>query len=105
MENKHLQDLASVLGIPTHQVIPQVRERIIAMLKEAQKTPASRSALQSATGLKDRKHFKATYVDPLVKDGWLEETKPDKPTSRSQRYRITPKGLAWLEGAVNQPKP
>lgn len=105
LENKHLQDLASVLGIPTHQVIPQVRERIIAMLKEAQKTPASRSALQSATGLKDRKHFKATYVDPLVKDGWLEETKPDKPTSRSQRYRITPKGLAWLEGAVNQPKP
>ena len=55
--------------------------------------------------MKDRKHFKATYMDPLVKEGWMEETIPDKPTSRLQRYRLTPKGQTWLDRFNTLPKP
>jgi hypothetical protein len=83
----------------------QVGDRVIALLQEARKAPAFRSELQKATDLNDRKHFKASYVDLLVKAGWLKETLQDKPTSRAQRYRLTPEGLVWLERAEKQLNP
>jgi len=46
--------------------------------------------------MKDREHFRKTYLDPLITAGWLERTIPDKPTSRLQKYRLTDKGRAWL---------
>lgn len=105
LENRALNDLSKVLGMPIPQVTPQVRDRVIALLQEARKAPASRPDLQAAADLKDRKHFKATYVDPLVKAGWLKETIKDKPTSRAQRYQLTPEGRAWLDRVEKQLNP
>ena len=42
------------------------------------------------------KTFQANYLIPLIQDGFLERTIPDKPTSRLQKYRLTEKGRAWL---------
>jgi predicted HTH transcriptional regulator len=44
------------------------------------------------------KTFQANYLIPLIQDGLLERTIPDKPTSRLQKYRLTEKGRTWLDG-------
>jgi ATP-dependent DNA helicase RecG len=61
------------------------------MLKAASKQK-TREELQSATGIKDREHFRKKYLLPLIEAGWLERTIPDKPNSRLQKYRLTAAG-------------
>ena len=46
--------------------------------------------------LRHWKTFQANYLGPLLHDKLLERTIPDKPTSRLQQYRLTPKARAWL---------
>ena len=38
------------------------------------------------TGLKDREHFRRDILKPLIDQGLLRYTIPDKPTSRMQKY-------------------
>ncbi|MBI5374099.1 MAG: hypothetical protein HZA77_01585 [Candidatus Schekmanbacteria bacterium] len=45
-----------------------------------------------------RDKFKEMYIDPLMKDGLLAYTIPDKPTSSKQQYVITEKGKRFLGG-------
>ena len=49
-----------------------------------------------AVDITHREHFRKSYLEPLVEAGWLERTIPDKPTSPNQKYRLPPKGRAWL---------
>ncbi len=55
-----------------------------------------REALQSALGLSDRKSFRERYLKPVLVDGLIEMTIPEKPNSRLQKYRLTEKGRQWL---------
>jgi Fic/DOC family protein len=79
----------------TTQVTPQVTPQVVAILESARK-PQSRGALQAIAGLKDRKHFRKSYLEALIAAGWLEMTIPGKPQSRLQRYRATATGLQAL---------
>ena len=56
----------------------------------------SREQLQEAVGLKNRGHFRRAYLLPALRAGLIEMTVPDKPRSRSQRYRLTPAGRKLL---------
>ena len=47
-------------------------------------------------GLKHWKTFRSNYLQPLLDDGWLEMTLPDKPTSSNQKYRLTTQAEALL---------
>ena len=47
----------------------------------------SRQDLQAALGLKDAEHFRKAYLQPALAAGLIEMTVPDKPQSRSQKYR------------------
>ena len=87
----YLHELAKVLQVPTPQVTPQV-----ANMLNAASVAHSREDLQRTAALSDREHLRKTYLEPLLKAGWLERTIPDKPTSRLQQYRLTEKGRAWL---------
>ena len=58
---------------------------------------AKMKELISITGFKHRTNFKKNYVDPLVNDGLLALTVPDKPSSPKQRYITTEKGRNILE--------
>jgi hypothetical protein len=78
-----------VAGQSTPQVTPQVKTVL-----EAATQAANAEALQRAAGLKDRVHFLKSYLQPLLEQGWLERTIPDKPRSRMQRYKTTEAGLA-----------
>ena len=44
----------------------------------------------------NRTKFRDQVLNPLLAEGLIERTRPDKPTSRLQKYRLTDKGRAWL---------
>lgn len=46
--------------------------------------------------LSDRKSFRERYLKPVLADGLIEMTIPDKPNSSLQKYRLTDKGSQWL---------
>jgi ATP-dependent DNA helicase RecG len=80
----------------TPQVTPQATPQVVAVLEAAQ-TARNREELQRAVGLRDREHFRKTYLEPLLVAGWLEMTIPDKPRSSKQRYRTTDLGRKVLD--------
>lgn len=53
--------------------------------------------LRQAVGMKDSTHFKKTILDPLLDEGIIAMTSPDKPTSPNQMYFLTEKGKAILD--------
>ena len=44
--------------------------------------------------LTDRTKFRRKYIYPLLESGILEQTMPNKPNSRNQKYRLTATGIA-----------
>ncbi len=50
--------------------------------------------LMGAIGRRNRTKFRDGLIRPLIEDGLLAYTIPDKPRSRMQRYRTTEAGLA-----------
>ena len=44
----------------------------------------------------DRTKFRHQVLNPLLAEGLIEMTIPDKPRSSNQKYRLTDKGRAWL---------
>ena len=57
----------------------------------------TRQELQLALGLKHNEHFRKVYLLSALADGLIQMTKPDKPNSRLQKYRLTEKGHQILE--------
>jgi hypothetical protein len=57
-----------------------------------------RRRLQELLGLSDEKHFREHYQQPAVDAGLIEMTIPDKPRSSRQKYRLTDRGRALLQG-------
>jgi len=82
-----LRMILDAVTISTPQVALQVSRLLLHIRGEM-----SSEALQNALGLQDRKSFRARYLKPAMKDGWIEMTIPDKPNSRLQKYRLTNKG-------------
>ena len=54
--------------------------------------PRSKAEILSHFGYKDAKHFMSRYVKPLLENGRLTMTIPNKPTSKNQRYVATGPG-------------
>ena len=81
--------LEAVLATPqeSHHVTPQVK-RLLAVL-EGEMT---RQELLEALGLSDRKSFRQRYIHPALDAGLVEMTRPESPTARNQRYRLTARG-------------
>jgi len=81
-----------VTGQVTGQVTEPIQRLLGVMVAEH-----SRSELQHLLALRHRDNFIAAYVQPALDGGWIEMTIPQKPTSRLQKYRLTPAGQALLE--------
>ncbi len=60
-------------------------------------TPKMRGEIQRFLGLKDRKHLRQAILSALVKNGLLDMTIPDKPSSHKQQYVTTEKGKEFLK--------
>lgn len=76
---------------------PQVTPQVTAVLQAASQKPKARGELQKATGIKDQKHLRKGYLEPLIAAGWIEMTIPAKPRSSNQKYRTTELGLTMLQ--------
>ena len=74
-------------------VTPHVTPHVERLLK-ALNGEMSRSDLMAIMEIKDRIHFGNTYLRPALETGVVEMTRPDKPKSVLQRYRLTVLGKA-----------
>ncbi len=86
----------AVASLSAPEVTPYVTPEVRKMLSIL-KGEMSRKEIQQILGLKDEKHFRTAYQQPAIATGLIEMTVPDKPNSRLQKYRITPKGLALVQ--------
>ncbi|WP_404341227.1 Fic family protein [Pseudoalteromonas mariniglutinosa] len=68
-----------------HQT-PQVKA-LLNVLKNSDNA-LSRAEIQTQLGLKDRKSFRERYLKPAIDDGLITMTMPEKPQSKSQKYRL-----------------
>ena len=53
--------------------------------------------LMAIAGRSDRTKFRHQVLNPLLEEGLIEMTIPDKPRSSKQRYRLTEKGRKFLD--------
>lgn len=71
----------------------------VGMLSAAVEGPVHRDVLLEAVGLKPLSQNYTRHIVPLIEAGLLAMTVPDKPRSKTQRYRITDAGREFLETA------
>lgn len=71
----------------TQQATQQVKNLVLMLENEM-----TRDELQELLQLKDRESFRKLYIVEALEQGVIEMTKPDKPTSPEQKYRLTAKG-------------
>ena len=86
--------LAAIDNIASPQVTPQATPQVKALLQSLQ-GEMSREEIMQKLGLSDRKSFSVRYLRPALDLKLIEMTIPDKPRSRSQRYRLTQAGLNY----------
>lgn len=70
------------------EVTPEVGKLLMALIGEQ-----PRVELQQILALKDAEHFRKQYLQAAMDMALVEMTIPEKPTSRSQKYRLTSLGL------------
>ena len=75
------------------QATPQVR-RLLSVLDGAM----SRREILLALGLRDRKSLRQRYLSPALELGYVEMTRPDAPSDRNQKYRLTQRGRQAQRG-------
>jgi ATP-dependent DNA helicase RecG len=60
------------------------------------KAPRTKAELLESAGLANAYLNYKRHIQPLLQSGLLEMTLPDKPNSRLQKYRLTPRGRTIL---------
>ena len=77
------------------QLVPNVEniEKLIIFCAEAR----SFGEMLAYMGFSDRTKFRRKYIHPLLEAGILEQTMPEKPNSRNQKYQLTDKGFNLLD--------
>ena len=71
----------------------ETAKRLLALLASGEK---SRSELAAELGVSSQPWLSASYLNPLMKQGYIAQTLPQKPKSPLQRYRILRKGREVL---------
>lgn len=84
-------------AIETDQVSDQVTAQVKNILQMLNKGSLSALDLMKNLDLAHRPTFRNNYLHPALNKGFIEMTIPDKPNSRVQKYRITPKGVAVIK--------
>jgi Fic family protein len=82
--------------IEKHKV-KQFSDTMIATLNALKTKSLSRRELFDAIGMKNDFRAYKRNVEPLIMDGLIEMTAPDKPSSKLQKYRLTDKGRSAVK--------
>ena len=89
-----LEMISKALPASTPQVSQQVSPQVVELIRVLVGEMA-REQIQAALGLRDRKSFTARYLKPALAAGLIETTRPDQPTSRLQKYRLSRAGALF----------
>jgi ATP-dependent DNA helicase RecG len=84
-----------VTGEVAGEVAGEVTGEVVKLLMVCE-GEMSRRALQNRLELKGEDNFRNLYLMPALAAGLIEMTRPDKPRSRLQKYRLTGKGKSVL---------
>jgi predicted HTH transcriptional regulator len=90
-------------GPPSGQVsklseqVGKISEQVRILLTIAAEVPRSRGEMLQAIGLTDAYGNYRRHLVPLLEQGYLARTVPDRPNSRNQRYITTSDGRQLLE--------
>ena len=76
----------------TDQESVQVTDQVARLLAELRDGPRSAAKVMAALGLSHRPTFRNNYIRPALEAGLVEMTRPESPTARNQRYRLTGRG-------------
>ena len=81
------------------QLGPQSRKNFKTLIQilEFCKTPKQVKDIREKLNYINRSKFRTCYIRPLLDNGFLEMTIPEKPNSRIQRYRLTSKSIELLK--------
>ena len=88
---------ALLAAIREATITDQVTDQVAALIRGIGNGELSSSDLMQALGLAHRPTFRGNYLNPALAGDWIERTQPDSPRSPMQRYRLTYKGLQWLQ--------
>jgi len=91
-----LEMISKALPATTPQVSQQVSPQVVELIRVLVGEMA-REQIQAALGLRDRKSFTARYLKPALAAGLIDTTRPNQPTSRLQKYRLSRAGALLLE--------
>ncbi len=89
-------------AVSIDQVTDQVTDQVSAIIQAIGTEELGASELMQILGLSHRPTFRSNYLNPALKEGWLERTQPDSPRSPTQRYRLTSKGQRWFLRQTDQ---
>ena len=76
------------------QETDQVTDQVGRVLVELRDGPKSATELMAALGRSHRPTFRNNYIRPALAAGLVEMTRPELPTARNQKYRLTERGRA-----------
>jgi predicted HTH transcriptional regulator len=77
---------------PTQSIDPV--DRLLAALANCE---LSSGELRDILQIKHRQTFRQNYLHPALNKKLIENTIPEKPNSRLQKYRLTEKGMKWVK--------
>ena len=80
-------------AVSTPQETPQITPQVTRLLSVLDGEMSARQILH-ALGLSDRKSFRERYLLPALEHALVEMTRPESPTARNQKYRLTARGRA-----------
>ena len=74
------------------QVSDQVSDQVARLLKALRTGPQTAAELMAALGLAHRPTLRKNYIRPALAAGLVEMTRPESPTAKNQKYRLTTRG-------------
>ena len=75
----------------------QVSDQVARLLAALRKGPKTAAELMAETGLSHRPTFRNNYIRPAMSAGLVEMTRPESPTAKNQKYRLTARGKKTYE--------
>ena len=89
-----LEILLEAVRLPqvSDQETDQVSDQVAKLLNALRKGPGTATELMKEMGLSHRPTFRRNYLHPAISMGLIEMTRPESPTARNQKYRLTSHG-------------
>ncbi len=91
----HVDDMAEQVADKHRTSTGQAPDRHAIL--EFCRQPRSAKEIMASSGMKHRETFMKNYLHPLIQEGLLSLTIPDKPRSPKQKYVATPAGISLSE--------